>query len=95
MFLKIAPMFAADGLRRRVCRRLRGLAATDRRRRLTVPDGLLRRRVCRRFRGLAAVALRVRRRPVAALRFLVAIVFRPFVFVAINPLGLWTRTTFI
>lgn len=90
-------MFAADGLRLRVCRRLRGLtAAVDRRRRL-YPLGLLRRRACRRLRGLVVAArLRVllRRRPVAALRFALAIVF-PFFLVAINPDGLWTRTTLI
>lgn len=96
-------MLAALGLRRRECRRLRGLATAARRveRRRIIP-GLLRRREClRRFGFAAARRVVVRRRPVAALRAVLrlAIVLFPFLlafcFVAINPLGLWTRTTFI
>lgn len=93
-------MFAALGLRRRACRRLRGLRATVARRRRRIIPGLLRRRECLRRFGLDAARRVVRRRPVAALRVLrLAIVLFSFLlafcFVAINPLGLWTRTTFI
>lgn len=92
-------MFAALGLLRRLeCRRLRGLAITARRLRLTALRGLLRRRdsvaLRRRLRGLAATALR-RRRPVVVARFRLAIVVAPFDLVAFNPFGLWTLTTFI